>query len=343
MLNNSDIMDWDLNRKREYGDCVVSQLSLDAFEIAWRQEKGQLNWNCLFVLPPWLKAWWRSFGDNLGDLICAVHRDQTLLGIAPLCIDKQTAFLIGNTDVCDYLDVVVKTGEEHPFFSVLLADLKCQGIRQLDLGLLRPDSAVLSFFNKQKAADSNGVIIEQVDFLYEMDLPDAWEKFLLHLNGKQRHEVRRKLRRLKEAAAIDFQSFDTAGDVSSAMEMFFSLFRSNRPEKSAFMNGPMRDFFRCLAQTMSHEGFLSLHFLQIAGSAAASAICFEYQGTTYLYNNGYDQRFESLSVGQLTKVLTIKDSIAKGQHRYNFLKGREVYKKRLGGQPVPLYRCRVTL
>jgi hypothetical protein len=62
-----------------------------------------------------------------------------------------------------------------------------------------------------------------------------------------------------------------------------------------------------------------------------------------LYNNGYEPRFRSLSLGLISKVLTIKDSIERRRERYDFLKGTEAYKQRLGGRPVPLYRCRVEI
>jgi hypothetical protein len=63
----------------------------------------------------------------------------------------------------------------------------------------------------------------------------------------------------------------------------------------------------------------------------------------YLYNNGYDGRFSSLSVGLLSKVISIKESIQIGKKKYDFLKGAEEYKHRLGGKPVPLYRCQIKL
>jgi CelD/BcsL family acetyltransferase involved in cellulose biosynthesis len=88
---------------------------------------------------------------------------------------------------------------------------------------------------------------------------------------------------------------------------------------------------------------LKLYFLDLDGIPAAAVMCFDYDSTIYLYNNGYDGRFSSLSVGLLSKVLTIKESIQRGKKKYDFLKGTEEYKHRLGGKPVPLYRCQVRL
>jgi len=48
-------------------------------------------------------------------------------------------------------------------------------------------------------------------------------------------------------------------------------------------------------------------------------------------------------VGLLSKVLSVRDAIRSGLRTYDFLKGGEAYKQRLGGRPLPLYLCRVDL
>ena len=86
-----------------------------------------------------------------------------------------------------------------------------------------------------------------------------------------------------------------------------------------------------------------MSFLDIDGVPAAGVMCFDYKHTIFLYNNGYDPRFGHLSVGLLSKVYSIKDSIEQKRLRYDLLKGNEVYKKRLGSTPVPLYRLKIDL
>jgi CelD/BcsL family acetyltransferase involved in cellulose biosynthesis len=94
---------------------------------------------------------------------------------------------------------------------------------------------------------------------------------------------------------------------------------------------------------MARENLLKLYFLDLDDTPVAAVMCFDYDATIYLYNNGYDGKYGSLSVGLLSKVLTIKESIRRGKRKYDFLKGTEEYKHRLGGKPVPLYRCQVKL
>jgi CelD/BcsL family acetyltransferase involved in cellulose biosynthesis len=94
---------------------------------------------------------------------------------------------------------------------------------------------------------------------------------------------------------------------------------------------------------MAERGFLRLFFLELDREPAAAVMCFDYNSTVYLYNNGYNKNFSDLSVGLLSKVVTIRDSIDRGRRRYDFLKGSETYKRSLGGKPVQLHRCLVRL
>jgi len=81
--------------------------------------------------------------------------------------------------------------------------------------------------------------------------------------------------------------------------------------------------------------------LELDARPIAVVMCFDYNDTIYLYNNGYDPQFNSLSVGVISKVLIIEESIQNGKKKYDFLKGAETYKRRLGGQEVPLSRCQI--
>ena len=94
---------------------------------------------------------------------------------------------------------------------------------------------------------------------------------------------------------------------------------------------------------MAEAGILKLFFLDLDETPAAAVMCFDYNSTVYLYNNGFDNQYRSLSVGLLSKVFAIQDSIERGKNTFDFLKGTETYKRRLGAKPVQLYRCQVQL
>jgi CelD/BcsL family acetyltransferase involved in cellulose biosynthesis len=326
---------------------IVKQENFESL-ISYRQNCGnKLEWKCLFVLPEWMKAWWKEFnsgigGDNGPDII-SVKRKEALIGLAPLQIRDGRASLIGNSDVCDYLDFIVAAGMEEEFFKVLLDHLAQQSTKCLDLGLLRPDSTVLS--NLINVAKCQGCTVKtnSEDIALELDLPATWHDYLGQLKGKQRHEVKRKFRRLNEAGDINFRVIEGSKEIVDHMPTFFKLFELSSEEKATFLTDQMRSFFRTLAIAMADANLLKLYMLELKATPAAMSLCFDFNDKLHLYNSGFDPHFRALSVGLLCKVLSIKDAIERGRRRYDFLKGTEIYKYRLGGREVPLSSCRIEL
>jgi CelD/BcsL family acetyltransferase involved in cellulose biosynthesis len=188
------------------------------------------------------------------------------------------------------------------------------------------------------------IISQESGVTVEMDLPDSWEAYLEKLDKKQRHEVRRKLRRFWAAGNVKYhcQKVDSQ-DVDELTNTFLKLFSLSRGEKASFMTVRMQVFFRALAEAMAGIKLLRYGILEVESQPAAMIIGFDYNGTMYLYNSAYDPQYDSLSVGLLSKVLCIGESINLGRKKWDYLKGAERYKYQLGGREVKLYDCHVTL
>jgi CelD/BcsL family acetyltransferase involved in cellulose biosynthesis len=321
----------------------VTRENLDGLFPYWLDSRSQLKWDCLFVFPPWLKTWWEIFGAGLAPWLVGVRQGDDLIGIAPLQVKEREARFIGDPDVCDYLDFPVAAGREGEFFWVLIEQLRQHGIERLDLGPVRADSTVMRGLPGVAEKRKCKISFQREDVSYEMPLPGTWEDYLAGLAGTERHEIRRKLRRLQEAARIEFRLVEDVQGVRQGMDTFLGLFGSSRPDKSAFLTSQRACFFRSLAEAMAEAGLLRLSFLELDTKPVAAAMCFDDQSRVYLYNNGYDNSLRSLSVGLLSKVLSIREAIREGRKKYDFLKGAEAYKRRLGGRPVPLYRCHVQI
>ena len=322
---------------------VVTQESFDNLASCCADPRHFLRWNSIFVLPTWLKVWWQEFGTGAELYLRAVRQGEKIIGIAPLQVREGVASVIGSPDVCDYLDFVVAPGMERDFFNVLLDDLKQKNINHLDLRPLRPDSTVLTHLVGIAQNQGHEVLCHPEDVSVELDLPSTWEEYLTRLTGKQRHEVRRKLRRLSEAGKIDYHFVKGGAAVNNAMDTFLKMFSESRTDKAIFLTARMESFFRLLADTMAKAGLLWLSVLELDTVPTAMIMCFDYNDCVYLYNSGYDRRYDALSVGLLCKVLCIKESIRAGKKRFDFLKGDETYKYQLGGRKVPLYRCQITI
>ncbi len=317
--------------------------SFERLESFFLNNNSNLDWDCLFVLPLWLKTWWDTFGNNDVPTILTGYRNGKLIGIAPLRVKENTARFIGDENVCDYQDMVVAPSHHYEFIEAILSFLRKKGVRFLQLGTLRPDS--ISLTQLPDLAKQMGYTIEynQVAFSYEILLPPTWDSYLKMLAGKQRHEIRRKLRRLNEAGEIRLRVIKRPAEISENMDTFFSMFKASRPDKSEFLTDHMVSFFSLLAQRMAQQGFLRMYFLDIDRMPAAGVMCFDFNNILFLYNNGYNPQFSHLSPGFLSKVYSIRNSIDQGKLRYDLLKGDEGYKKRLGSTPVPLYHLKIDL
>jgi CelD/BcsL family acetyltransferase involved in cellulose biosynthesis len=258
-------------------------------------------------------------------------------------MNKETAYFVGSADVCDYLDFVIAPGMERDFFDVLLDDLKAKGINYLDLMPLRPDSTVLTDLVGTAQNRGYQVLCQPEDVSLEVNLPSTWEEYLATLDKKQRHEVRRKLRRLWEVGNVEHHCLQLGQEVEDYMGTFLKLFSLSRDEKAHFMTSQMESFFRSLAKAMAEVGLLRFGVIELNAQPVAMTMGFDYDDSHYLYNSAYDPQFNYLSVGLLCKVLCLKESIEKGKKKWDFLKGDETYKYQLGGREVPLYRCHITI
>ena len=322
---------------------MISRESFESFSSCWKNPGNALHWGSVFVLPVWLETWWRCCHNEAELYLVSVRQDEEIIGIAPLQVRGKKAAFIGNTDSFDYMDFIIVPGKESEFFDALINDLKKTGINHLDLGHIRDDS--IAMVNLAEMVKSRGceMSYNQDAVSLEMELPTDWGKYIGLLTVKQRHEIKRKLRRLGEMGNYRYRSIEDRVAVNDFMDTFLKLFTESREEKATFLTAQTESFFRSIADEMSGAGMLRIGVLELDVIPAAAVMCFHYNDTVYLFNSGYAPEYAYLSVGALSKVLCIKDSIERGRKKFDFLKGAETYKYRLGGREIPLYSCQITI
>ncbi|MFW6150460.1 MAG: GNAT family N-acetyltransferase [Chloroflexota bacterium] len=318
--------------------CSLDRIDLVGLDRSWPRVT-HLDWPHVFSLPSWLAMWWRHFGARHELYLHLAKEDGRVLGVAPLMLSGHEAAFIGSPDLCDYLDFVVAPGEEDKFSLALLDGLSHDGVERMSLCCLRRDSFAMRHLLPLARSRGCFCSCEQEDVSLELELPASWDDYLGLLDSKQRHEVRRKLRRLFEAGEAHYEVVSDAEGVRAGMDTFFRLFTAGRDVKAAFLSAEREQFFRSIAEAMSRLGILRLGRLQLNAVSVAALLYFEYGDRVFLYNSGFDPCYRSLSVGLLAKVLCIQDSIARHRATFDFLKGIEEYKYRLGGREVPVYRC----
>jgi CelD/BcsL family acetyltransferase involved in cellulose biosynthesis len=310
----------------------------ESIQEDWERILPSCSTDTIFVTPSWQKLWWRHFGDGSQLHILSVHDGDQLLGIAPLAIKKGALSFLGDTDLVDYHDFLVPEGNEEAFYGTLWEHLTGLEWHTFELVSLPEESPTLSFLPDLARRTGMSVEVDEEDVTPIAALPGSWEDYLAGLRKKDRHELRRKIRRLEVADGAEQYICSDTDAILDCMQDFFSLLKASSTEKKEFLTREREDFFRDLAVDLAPKGQFRLYFLEVDGVRVAACICFDYGGSYLLYNSGYDPEYSTLSVGLLNKALCIKEAIEAGKSSFDFLRGAERYKYHLGGQDRSIYR-----
>jgi CelD/BcsL family acetyltransferase involved in cellulose biosynthesis len=318
-----------------------------ALKPEWNDLVRRSSHDNLFLTWEWQSTWWKHLGE--GDLVLLGFRsdeDGRLVGIAPLFRThtgegQSILSLVGCRDVSDYLDLIIERGQEDGVYHALLDYLQ-NGDLDWDLAdLCNIPQGSLTFVRLRALAESRGfqTFVEVEDVCPIIQLPATWDEYLMGLDKKQRHEIRRKLRRADNAADTRFIIVGPDHDLDAEMQAFIDLHQKSTPQKDQFMEPRMQGFFFEVARELQACGWLQLAFVEMDGQKAAALLNFDYGDSILVYNSGYDpQRFRHLSPGIVVTARSIEHAIALGRREFDFLRGNEVYKYRFGAEDTVVRR-----
>ena len=174
-----------------------------------------------------------------------------------------------------------------------------------------------------------------------INLPKSFDDYLARLDGKERRELQRKLRRAAEDTRITYAA--DAGRLAADVDDFLRLMRASMFTKNDFMTPRMEKFFHLSARAMFDAGYLQLSFLEVNDERAATYLNFLYAGQVLVYNSGLNPaKFAHLSPGQVLIARLIEKAIVDGNSKFDFLQGNEEYKYKLGGKDLKLYTLGLT-
>ena len=292
--------------------------------------------NTIFLTPHWQQLWWQEFGGNAELCLLTVQEEDSVRGIAPLMVKDGIISFLGDTDLFDYHDFLVPQGTKDGFYKTLLDYLESMNWHTLDLRSIPSGSPTLDNMAAIAREKEYGLEVTREDVTMGTELPNSWERYLSGLKKKDRHELRRKLRRLERSGEARQYACTDPDSLSGCMGDFFRLLRASRHDKAEFLTPERERFFQKAAHELAKKGQLKLYFLELDGVRVASALCFDYLDSLLLYNSGYDPAYSSLSVGLINKALCLKEAIEDGKQFFDFLRGSEPYKYDLGGKEQAL-------
>lgn len=278
-----------------------------------------------FAGRTWLEVWWKHRGDgellvtDTGDsLIALVRRDN--------CIE-----MAGEPDLTDY---------HSPLGSPTVTALT-RLIAELPTGTrLAFDSLPTEAAEAVAGALRDGgqqPTVEQHEATAVLELPDSFDDYLTLIGKKERHELRRKRRRFDNEVGPGHVERRSG---AAAVAQFAALHRRSSGDKGDFMTEDMEEFF--LSLHTDAGGVIDVLF-DASGRPASSIFSFEDEDGFYLYNSAFEPDLMALSPGNVMLSHLIERAITEGKTVFDFLKGDETYKFRLGAQERPLYLVTATV
>jgi CelD/BcsL family acetyltransferase involved in cellulose biosynthesis len=324
------------------------------FMPCWNALLAESITNAPFLRYEYLATWWQNLGggewkDGMLSLVTA-QEDDRLAGIAPLFRTKNrdglpALMLLGSIEISDYLDVIVRPVDVSRFMSGLLdelATLPPADWSVLDWYNLPDHSPTLPALKMEASKHGWGYTEEIYKSTPSIPLPGNWESYLSGIDKKQRHEIRRKIRRAEESGrAVRWYIVDDESRLDSAVEGFFALMAGD-PEKAAFLSEAMRAQMCATAHSAFRAGYLQLAFMEVDGEKAAGYFNFDYGNKIWVYNSGLDRRFMELSPGWVLLGYLLQWANDHQRAEFDFMRGDEDYKYKFGGQNRHVMRVRVT-
>ncbi|HEX8993129.1 MAG TPA: GNAT family N-acetyltransferase [Anaerolineales bacterium] len=308
--------------------------------------------NTPFSRHEMLCEWWKTRGGGEwpeAELVLVSASDHgRLIGVAPLFRARHEGraalLLLGSIEVSDYLDLIVRQ-EDLPRFLTGLFDFlgqagPCGGFPfdWYNLPDSSPTRAALETEAEKRGCTYREEIYRPTP---RISLEGGFDAYLGRIDKKQRHEIRRKMRRAAESPIpVQFQVVSEAADLDAEIASFLELM-SHDPNKAEFLKPAMRTHVASLMHTASEHGYLWLAFLTIGDVKAAAAFNFDYGNKLWGYNSGVSRDFMELSPGWVLLAHQIQWACEHGRYEFDFMRGDEEYKYRFGG--VNRHVMRVTV
>ena len=297
-------------------DLVMRIEKLSAVQKIWSELFDQAPGATPFVSYEWFAALAKNLLKIDPDVLL-FYRKTRAVGIFPGVVSGNMLQMIGDERVTDVSDMIILPDEQDGALELLARHVLEDALR-MDLYPLDERSPLVTALPTQVP----GAVVEKKDACPLLDLASTWEGYLAGLGGKARHELRRKMKKVNEVRIQDVQPADT--------QRLFELMGAAGSDKADFLDDEMRGFFEDVVEAFSRRGWLRMREALIGQEVLGVLLAFGFRRSVYLFNMGHNIQIRDLSPGIVTVALDIRSAIDEQYRYYDFLRGDEEYKYRLG-------------
>jgi CelD/BcsL family acetyltransferase involved in cellulose biosynthesis len=297
-----------------------------------------------FCTWEWLAPWWRAYaGSDRLRILAVSDGTAALAGLAPLALASRgfgglpvrTLRMMGDgSHDSDNLDLPVRPGAEAEFSRALLDWLEQQAA-EWDVGRLctLPEHSPMAnrlLEDLQLRGWRSGVSRRGHCVI---ELPASWESYLKMLSSKERGKIGIRGRRLERKYQVRIRRIAHEAELPRALAALFDLHTKHWEERGlpgAFRSPARKQFYRGLAPLLLARQRLEFWVLELNERIAATQFSLRHGDAVYALQEGYDPDHAADSVGYVLRAGMLKELIAQGTRRYDFLGGVTDSKLRWG-------------
>jgi len=275
----------------------------------------------------WCSTWWRYLARRRELHTVMVLDDKGhVMGIAPLCIERRPGVRVLRSFPVNYGDffqlLVSPEAQEKSVFEAVLEYVT--RYRQWNCALFSPvnDRSILYRFLNGRGYTSKHLIGNIVADIGA----DSWDEYAATLSGHRRRLTQRKMRALEERHDVDVEVVrDGAGYANyfdRIRELIDARGERDRPKRSDV-------YMECVRETnlrLFEEGRMMLYLIKASGTVIAYRIGIVHGDTFYDWNTSYDMTWAEYSPGSLSIAYMIRDLIARGFAKLDFMAGAYDFK-----------------
>jgi CelD/BcsL family acetyltransferase involved in cellulose biosynthesis len=307
----------------------------------WNSFLNVTDTDCVFLTHEWFCSWWECLSAKNSLEVLFIKNDQDqMIGIAPLMTDGRNLRFIASHEVTDYCDFLTLPDKKEEFFRGLLHYFKENTLDRTHLEFINiPASSSTCVLIPEMAAKygfSHNLVETEVTPV--LSVPSTYKDYTNGLKRKNRHELRRKLKRIKRLDGIKIKKITETRHLLPAIESFISLHEKSSPEKQSFWETEgMSDFFKNVVHRFSKRGWAEMNVLFFEDSLIAALLNFLYGNDVLFYNVAYDLDYAAFSPGFYLFHASIVEAISRGKGSIDFLRGGEKYKYDFGAKECKIY------
>jgi CelD/BcsL family acetyltransferase involved in cellulose biosynthesis len=323
---------------------VRTARQLEALAPHWERLHAEARVASIFNAWCWQSTWWRLYGRDRELHVLVATRDESVVGILPLYVDRSKYFGLpvrvlrllgdGGDTHPDDLGPLLALGNEAAVGSALAAAMLRSPA--FDIALLSDIDGESAFpaalLAEAGRAQLSCSVVRSQRIVYAR-LPRTWSAFVASVSAHRRTQIRRKRAKLERAQPTRFFVWSDGERLADAARQLAELHRSRWGGQSASFASPQYvELHLSAMRDALPRDRLRLYCLQVAGVIAAMLYAYRFRNRIFLVQAGFNPAYARWSPGDVLLGHAIEHAIGEGCEIVDFLRGEHDYKARIAGE-----------